>query len=299
MSIKSVSSHRAMVPRLPRELQFDDKIPVYWANGEVFKSRFFDAFSTTLPEGEKFFIVSLRQFKDELQSPEVQKAFKDFIRQEGAHGILHNAYNARLQRQGVNMPAIDAFLKKFFALHTRVLSRRMQVTLTACAEHLTASMAHCVLDKDSELMMGADERVRALYFWHAAEEIEHKSVAFDVMQDVAKVGYLPRVAMMLYISAVFNLLVLPILEHILRVDGFTRFERVGHWAQGLWWLFKPTRGGFFRDLGGHYLEWFKPGFRPWAAGDLAGYDTWLRSYEAQGDALSAGNETYARLAKAA
>lgn len=293
------SSNRKMVPRLPRELQFDDKIPIYWANGDVFKSRFFDAFSTTLPEGEKFFIVSLRQFKDELKSPELQQAFKDFVRQEGAHGMLHNAYNARLHRQGVDVPAIDAFLKKFFALHTRVLSPRMQITLTACAEHMTASMAHSLLDKGSDLMGGADERVRALYFWHAAEEIEHKSVAFEIMRDVAKVGYIPRVAMMLYISVLFNALVFPILEHVLRIDGCTRRERARYWTQGLWWLFKPTRGGFFRDLGGHYLAWFRPGFEPWAAGKLEGYDAWLRSYEAHGDALAAGEATYAQMARAA
>ena len=185
MSANPSFSPPQMIPRLPRELQFDDKIPTYWANGDVFKSRFFDAFSTTLPEGEKFFIVSLRQFKDALKSPELQQAFKDFARQEGAHGMLHNAYNARLHRQGVDVPAIEAFLKKFFATHTRLLSPRMQITLTACAEHLTASMAHSLLDRDNTLMDGADERVRALYFWHAAEEIEHKSVAFDVMQNVA------------------------------------------------------------------------------------------------------------------
>ncbi|MDT0496219.1 metal-dependent hydrolase [Algiphilus sp. W345] len=288
-----------MIPRLPRELQFDDKIPVYWAGGHVFKSRFFDAFSTTLPEGEKFFIVSLRQFKDELTRPELQQAFKDFARQEGAHGMLHNAYNARLQRQGVDIPAIDAFLKKFFALHTRLLSPRMQITLTACAEHLTASMAHSILDNDSRLMDGADKRVRALYYWHAAEEIEHKSVAFDVMRDIAKVGYVPRVVMMVYLSVLFNALVLPLVEHVLRVDGCTRRERVQYWTQGLWWLFKPTRGGFFRDLGAHYLAWFKPGFEPWAAGELKGYDAWLKSYAQHGDALAAGEETHAQLAKAA
>lgn len=293
------SSRRSMVPRLPRELQFGDSVPLYWANGDVFKSRFFDAFSTTLPEGEKFFIVSLRQFKNELKSPELQQAFKDFVRQEGAHGILHDAYNARLQRQGVDVPAIEAFLKKFFAMHQRLLSPRMQITLTACAEHLTASMAHSLLDRDSTLMEGADERVRALYLWHAAEEIEHKSVAFDVMRDIAGVGYVPRVVMMIYLSMMFNALLLPLIEHSLRADGLGRTERARHWAKGLWWMFKPTRGGFFRDLSQHYLAWFKPGFEPWSQGALDGYDTWLQKYEEHGDALAAGEATYAELAGAA
>ena len=292
-------TRRKLVPRHPRELDFADGIPVNWANGDVFRSRFFDAFSTTLPEGEKFFIVSLRQFKDQLQDPVLQQELKDFIRQEGLHGILHNAYNNRLGRQGVDIETITQVLRKFFAAHTRILSPRMQLTLTACAEHLTASMAHAILGRSSHLFDGADERVRALYFWHAAEEIEHKSVAFDLLQNQAKVGYIPRVVMMAYISIVFHALVFPILEHVLRNDGYTARERVGLWGQGLWWLFKPKQGGFYFDLMGHYLSWFKPGFEPWSHGDLEAYDRWIERYAESGDVRPATEDTYAALSKAA
>lgn len=293
------AERRKLIPRHPRELDFNDSIPYYWANGDVFRSRFFDAFSTTLPEGERFFIVSLRNFKDQLTDPALQQELKDFIRQEGAHGMLHDAYNARVGRQGINLELIDKMLVKFFALHTRFMSKSMQITLTASAEHLTASMAHALLSRDSDILDGADERVRALYHWHAAEEIEHKSVAFDMMRDVAKVGYIPRVVMMAYISVLLHALVFPILEHILRTDGFTARERLGLWGKGLWWLFKPTRGGFYRGLLGHYAQWFKPGFEPWQHGDLEAYDRWVETYAETGAALPASEAVQAVLAKAA
>ncbi|MGB0955151.1 MAG: metal-dependent hydrolase [Panacagrimonas sp.] len=292
-------ARRKLVPRHPQALDFADGIAVNWANGDVFRSRFFDAFSTTLPEGEKFFIVSLRQFKDRLQDPELQQELKDFIRQEGVHGILHNAYNNRLGRQGVDIERITQLLRKFFAAHEQVLSPRMQLTLTACAEHLTASMAHTVLGHGSHLFDGADERVRALYFWHAAEEIEHKSVAFDLLKNQARVGYIPRVLMMAYISIVFHALVFPILEHVLRSDGYTARERAGLWSKGLWWMFKPQRGGFYFDLLGHYLSWFKPGFEPWDHGDLKAYDRWIQAYADSGDVHYATQATYTVLGKAA
>jgi len=292
-------ARRKLVPRHPRELEFSDEIPFNWANGDVFRSRFFDAFSTTLPEGEKFFIVSLRHFKDELSDPGLQQELKDFIRQEGLHGLLHNAYNARLGRQGVDIERITQVLRKFFAAHAQILSPRMQLTLTACAEHLTASMAHAILGRSSHLFDGADERVRALYFWHAAEEIEHKSVAFDILRNQAKVGYLPRVLMMAYISIVFHALVFPILEHVLRNDGYTARERIGLWSKGLWWMFKPGRGGFYFDLMDHYLSWFKPGFEPWGHGDLEAYDRWIETYADCGDVRPATEAAYAALAKAA
>lgn len=299
MAMSHHAPRPALIPRHPRELDFSDDIPVNWANGDVFRSRFFDAFSTTLPEGEKFFIVSLRHFKDQIEDPAVQQELKDFIRQEGVHGILHNAYNARLGRQGVNIEAITALLRKFFTVHTQILSKEMQLTLTACAEHLTASMAHAILGKSSHLFDGADERVRALYYWHAAEEIEHKSVAIDLLRNTAGTGYIPRVLMMAYISVVFHALVFPILEHVLRVDGYSLRERITLWRKGLWWMFKPVKGGFYFDLMDHYVQWFRPGFKPWSHGDLTAYRQWIKSYSESGDVRPAAAETHQVLAKAA
>ena len=44
-----------------------------------------------------------------------------------------------------------------------------------------------------------DPTVRALWVWHALEEVEHKSVAFDVYR-AAGGGYIRRVALMLLTS---------------------------------------------------------------------------------------------------
>ena len=32
----------------------------------------------------------------------------------------------------------------------------------------------------------ADHRMRAMYAWHAMEEMEHKAVAFDVLQQIGR-----------------------------------------------------------------------------------------------------------------
>jgi len=46
---------------------------------------------------------------------------------------------------------------------------------------------------DVDALQGAHPAMRALLLWHAAEEIEHKAVAFDVLKHVAP-GYGLRVA---------------------------------------------------------------------------------------------------------
>ena len=52
-------------------------------------------------------------------------------------------------------------------------------------------MCTCFFER-RELLDASDARVRAMYAWHAIEEVEHKAVAFDVLTKVAKAGYLVR-----------------------------------------------------------------------------------------------------------
>src|SRR5690606_41942592 len=53
---------------------------------------------------------------------------------------------------------------------------------TCALEHFTAMLAETILEHP-EMLEGMDERVLPLWLWHAVEESEHKSVAFDVYQD--------------------------------------------------------------------------------------------------------------------
>ena len=51
--------------------------------------------------------------------------------------------------------------------------------IPAAIEHFTAVLSELLLSSDS-IMNKAHQSMRELWRWHAAEEMEHKSVAFDV-----------------------------------------------------------------------------------------------------------------------
>ena len=91
---------------------------------------------------------------------------------------------------------------------------------TAAFEHLTAMMCTCFFER-RELLETSDPRVRAMYAWHAVEEVEHKAVAFDVLTKVAKVSYFRRIFSMLLVSIGFPITVMLIMNHMLQVDGFS------------------------------------------------------------------------------
>jgi len=130
-----------------------------------------------------------------------------------------------------------------------------------------------------------------MYAWHAMEEIEHKAVAFDVMQKVAKVGYLRRVWAMVVVTIGFNIHSLLTTRYMLKVDGFKGWQRFKLMAQGMWWIFKP--GGLYMSILGHYLQYYKPGFHPWQAGQMRSYHLWLDTFNRTGDPIQAGEVLHA------
>jgi predicted metal-dependent hydrolase len=140
-------------------------------------------------------------------------------------------------------------------------------------------------------MEQADPRIRAMYAWHAVEEIEHKAVAFDVLTKVAKAGYFTRIVMMLYVSLMFPFHTFMIMRHMFQADGFNWRQRAGLWLRGLWWLYRP--GGLYLPVLPHYLAYYLPGYHPWKAGAMFSYERWVEVYRETGDPIAAGNALHA------
>lgn len=277
-----------IVPR--KDLDFhlqEDDIPRFWYGGDPFKSRFFDAMSLLFPEGEKFFIQCVRDYRDRIDDPQLQAEVKDFTFQEAQHTRVHVEFNRRVERQGVEVAAVEAMQKKILTWYRKRFPRKFTLAQTAAAEHMTALMAHFVLE-NSDMMAEADPRIRAIYFWHAIEEIEHKAVAFDVMQKVARTGYFTRVAAMLNLSLAFPFHVLMIMRHMLKVDGFSRGERLRIWAKGLLWLYGPR--GIYARMMPHYISYYRPGYHPWDKGETRAFQRWREEYDRHGgDAVAASD----------
>lgn len=279
---------------LPREkLDFDlaGDIPKYWFDGDKFKSRFFDAMSTLFPEGERYFIESVRAYRDEIDDPRLTKDVKHFIRQEAQHGMVHAQYNERLQAQGFDNAKLQRFLK--FLLHKfapKLTPRIQMLSDSAATEHLTAIMAECLFT-NKDVMAHADPRVRAMFAWHSIEEVEHKAVAYDVLTKVAKASYARRTISLLTVTLVFNLYTLVVAHAMLKKDDLCWFKRLNIMVGGIWWLFKP--GGLYWPVFGQYCRYFKPGFHPWQSGHLHSYQLWLDTLARTGDPIQAGEALYA------
>jgi predicted metal-dependent hydrolase len=286
-----MTDHAPIVPREHLDFGLDGDIPKYWMGNDPFKTRFFDAMSTLFPMGEKFFITSVREFRDQVTSPQLQQEVKDFTRQEAQHSLVHRQYNERLKAQGVEIDSINERIEnRLFIDAAKVTTPVQRLAITSALEHLTSMMCTSFFER-RELLEASDARVRALYAWHAIEEVEHKAVAFDMLTKVAKAGYWQRNLAMLTVTFGFPITVATIMNHMFKVDGFSRWQRAKLWARGLWWFYKP--GGLFMPTLGYYLAYYKPGFHPWKVKEMPSYGTWLSTFERTGDPIAAGNALHA------
>lgn len=278
---ESVRYSETIVPRENVDFQLDETIPKYWMRGDVYKTRIFDAVQAGFPDGERYFITSVRAFRDRITDPVLLRDVQDFMRQEGQHGMAHTRYNNLLAKQGVPMaellqPEIDRMESR-----TKRLSPQFNIALTAALEHFTATMAFAYFGK-AAVMEGADPRMRALLAWHAIEEMEHKSVAYDVMQKVAGVGYRLRVIAMLFAIKEFLAFTYRVSSKFLEADGYNRRQRFWMHVRHLGWLHGP-RKGIYGSLTGRLLVYFKPGFHPTQEPTMHNYKNWLEAYERTGD----------------
>jgi predicted metal-dependent hydrolase len=277
--------HETIVPREHLDFRIDGTIPRYWFRGDAYKTRFFDAVQSGFPDGERYFITSVRAFRDRVEDPVMQQEVRDFMRQEGQHGLAHTRYNRMLEGQGLPMADLIGDAKEKFDAWTHRYSPEFNVANTAAVEHFTATMAFAYFAKAS-VMDGAEPRIKALFAWHAIEEMEHKSVAFDVMQKVAGVGYFKRAAAMLFAMKNMVDFTYRYLDRMLAADGFTRWQRLRLHAKNFLWIHGP-RKGVYGSLMGKLLVYFRPGFHPTHEPTIHNYGHWLETWERTHDPFAA------------
>ena len=241
-----------------------------WFDNHPFKTAWFNAMSITFPLGEKFFIDSVRHYADRIEDPKLQNEIRGFCAQEGFHRREHQRYNETLCRlRGYNLDYLEGRLEKNIARAKKLLTPMEQLASTAALEHITAIMAEQALSPDAPMIGAVDPGMRALWNWHAAEEMEHKSVAFDVYRAMGGTEKLRKRALR---QATFFLFVdvLGGLVHMLRRDR--QLFKVRVWLDG--WKFLFADDGILRRVWPAYREYFRDGFHPWQRGTQPLLDQW-------------------------
>lgn len=177
----------------------------HYAHGDLVLSHVVAVLSAVFPEGEAFFIRSVRAFSDEITDPALKKEVAGFIGQEATHSREHRELNVRLQEMGYPTAFIDRRVRKALEARSRHYSPKYCLAVTAAMEHYTAILAETILSDERALEMLGEGEVRSMLLWHALEESEHRAVAFDAFQAVGGT-YRMRVLTMWVATLVFLVL---------------------------------------------------------------------------------------------
>jgi len=266
-----------------RDLKFDlaDVDLKRWnANGPLL-SAYMNTLSLFFPDGERFFIHSLRHYRDQVTEPELKKQITAFIGQEAMHGREHEEYNERLEAQG--LPAATLGREIFTIIEAaKKLPHDVQLSITIALEHFTAIYGDLLLRKP-EIIDGSNPTMSAMWRWHALEETEHKAVAYDVYTKVMGKtlrAYLLRTSALVVITSVFLSAIAWTMARMVKADTEHRHS-LRDWAKFGWLMLGPV--GALRGIALPWLDYFKPGFHPWDHDNrhvLAQIDTLAAQYAA-------------------
>ena len=230
----------------PRKVKFEwQDTPVDWIPEQPFISYFINEINMILPAGEFWFCRLYNKVLPQIQDPKLKEDVQAFIRQEAMHAQAHNSANKEyltvrninIQR---NLNVMDFLFGELLAdaplglKVPKVLEHQwdlFRLGIVATVEHMTCVLGKYVLYNNEWEKLGADASMLDLVKWHGAEEIEHRTVAFDLYRHLGG-GYIARYYLSVVVIAAVLGLWVDGAAHIMKQDP--RFKSIRPAVYKLW-----------------------------------------------------------------
>ena len=190
----------------PRKVKFEwQDTPVDWIPNQPFVSYFVNEINMILPAGEFWFCRLYNKVLPRITDEKLKEDVRAFIRQEAMHAQAHTSANK--EYLDVRHISTERNLALMNFLFGKVLADQplgitipkaldeqwdlFRVGIIATVEHMTCVLGKYVLYNKEWEKLGADANMLDLLKWHGAEEIEHRTVAFDLDRHLGG-GYIAR-----------------------------------------------------------------------------------------------------------
>jgi len=220
--------------RLPvRRVQFaypDDMDPAW---NRRFPEFAFAANSVSLimPYAEPYFVKSVRSALPDLD-PANRERTEDYLRQELGHHVQHRHFNDVIGRHYPKISRVEGWMRRTYGWLGRTRSRRFNLAFAAGSETIAYAIARWTDAHLGEFFDGADPVAATMFLWHLAEEVEHKTVAFDVYDEIdgSRLRYLAAMTLSFTILAWFT-----VISTFTMLRAEHRAFRPGTWFRLLKW----------------------------------------------------------------
>lgn len=273
-----------------RKVVFDlTHSPLHWLPNDVESSHIVNGIHLLLPAGELWFCRVFNQALPQVTDAQLAADVRGFVHQEASHAKAHRHGERWLEQHNIDIAAAkgraDTLFEQllgdqplgFVPLPGKLLKERWliaRVGIVAAVEHFTGLLGDWCMN--SEGWDAGDAVVADLFRWHLAEEVEHRSVAFDLFEHLCRTQlgfYISRQALMAAVFPLFIYLLADTARGLAKQDPDAAAQRFAHMsiAQILWRL--EWRGRrydntpSFSFIVERTARWLAPNFNPTNEGD--------------------------------
>lgn len=264
----------------PRRVTFDYtsvRSPV-WTPARPEFSCAANSVSLMMPIIEPYFVRSARRALP-LLPPDLATTARAYLEQEAEHLRQHRLFNRMLTDHYPALHGTERVMRAIYRWLERTGSLEFSCAFAASSETMAYSAARWAAERRTELFGDADETAATLFLWHLAEEVEHKSVAFEIHRHLVESENRTRRARLRLVAAMACALALVVVFVMWGTTVMLAGERRLH--QPIAW-FRLLRWSviFAFELLGNLAVSLLPGFHPRDFVDPLFYEVWLREFDA-------------------
>lgn len=256
-NISDVSKYRATSSFPVRRMDYQfQQTPKYWCNNDPVYTHFFTGLSTLFPEGEAYFVRSVRHFRKQIKNPNLDKDIGAFIGQEAMHSKEHHAFHQAAEQYGLDPASLEKITGITFKTIEKYFPKKWNLLLTLGIEHYTAVLVSYMMSDVNKMI--TDDTIRNLWLWHSIEETEHKAVVFDLYQELygnKLDAYIPRVLIF-----TFGLILVTTLTHISQISLLKKDKQIFNLSS--WYSFLKFGSKSYAVFIPKFLDFYRFDFHP-------------------------------------
>jgi len=238
----------------------------FWCDGYIFPTLLMNAFTIYTSIIERYMLRQVRPLLGRITDPVLKQKVEAFILQEGVHSREHDQSLEFLENTGFKTAGIYRALEYFIdrvidplgRISARYFTEIFPLACVAGAEHWTAVIAETNL-RYKRFEQIENSPMLWLFAWHGAEEIEHRSVVYDLMKHL-ECSYFTRISAFIVVSFVFALINIYAVSALFLQLRLREMLNPQLWFGAIFYLFLGPRVVIYSTLA--FFEYLKPSHHP-------------------------------------
>jgi predicted metal-dependent hydrolase len=224
-------------------LEYPDDLDPAWNHRAPEFAFAANSVSMLMPYAEPYFVHSTRaaltrpapssSMADPLDA-ELRERAEAYVRQESQHHAQHRRFNDLVVARHPALRRVEGWIERTYGWLDEHCSLKFNLAFAAGSEAIAFSLARWAEDHLHDFFVDTDPVPASLFLWHLAEEVEHKSVAFDLWKavDGSRRRYVFAMSISFVLLAWFSFL-----ATLTMLFASGRWRRPSAWVRLVRWAF--------------------------------------------------------------